>query len=65
MNRLTCPKCNSELVLNITYGYPSPEAFEDKSFYSGGGCVDDESPAYHCTSCGYDFGKIDFNNFIE
>ena len=65
MNRLTCPKCNSELVLNITYGYPSPEAFEDKSFYSGGYCVDDESPAYHCTSCGYDFGKIDFNNFIE
>jgi len=65
MNRLTCPKCNSELVLNITYGYPSPEAFEDKSFYSGGCCVDDESPAYHCTSCGYDFGKIDFNNFIE
>ena len=24
-----CPKCGSELILDITYGYPSPEAVED------------------------------------
>ena len=35
----------------------SSEAFEDKSFFSGGCCVEDESPAYHCNSCGHDFGK--------
>ena len=30
--KLPCPKCGSELILDITYGYPSSEAFEDKSF---------------------------------
>ena len=28
-----CPKCGSELILDISYGYPSPEAFENKSFF--------------------------------
>ena len=32
--KLSCPKCNSELVQDITYGYPTPEALEDKSFFS-------------------------------
>ena len=65
MKKPPCPKCNSELVLDITYGYPSEEAFEDKSFFSGGCCISDDSPAYHCTSCEHDFGKIDLSNFIE
>ena len=56
-----CPKCGSELILDITYGYPSPEAFEDKSFFSGGCCIDEHSPEYQCTSCGNDFGSI-FSN---
>ena len=60
-----CPKCGSELILDITYGYPSPEAFEDKSFFSGGCCVDTSSPAYHCTSCEHDFGKIDLSDFLD
>ena len=51
-----CPKCGSELILDITYGYPSPEAFEDKSFFSGGCCLESGSPAYHCKSCGHEFG---------
>ena len=65
MNKPPCPKCNSELILDITYGYPGPEADDDKLFYSGGCCIDSESPAFHCTSCGHDFGKIDFSKFSE
>lgn len=59
-----CPNCGSELILDITYGYPSSEAFEDKSFFSGGCCVNDESPAYHCNSCEHEFGKIDLSEFF-
>ena len=25
-----CPNCGSELILDITYGLPSPELYEDK-----------------------------------
>jgi hypothetical protein len=60
-----CPKCNSELVLDITYGYPSSEAFEDKSFYSGGCCISNESPTHHCTSCGNDFGTMDLRDYND
>ena len=54
--KLSCPKCNSELVQDITYGYPTPEALEDKSFFSGGCCIDDYSPAHYCKSCKHAFG---------
>ena len=60
-----CPNCGSELILDISYGYPSPEAFKNKSFYSGGCCVDTSSPAYHCTSCKHNFGKIDLSDFLD
>ena len=60
-----CPKCNSELVVDITYGYPDPMAFEDKSFYSGGCCISDDSPAYHCTSCNNEFGTLDLSGSID
>ena len=60
-----CPKCGSELVLDISYGYPSSEAFENKSFFSGGCCVDTSSPAYHCKSCKHNFGKIDLSDFLD
>ena len=63
--KLPCPKCGSELILDISYGYPSPEAFENKSFFSGGCCVDTSSPAYHCTSCKHNFGKIDLSDFLD
>ena len=60
-----CPKCDSELILDITYGYPSKESYMNKSFFSGGCCVDTSSPAYHCTSCEHDFGKIDLSDFLD
>ena len=65
MNKPNCPKCGSELILDISYGYPSSEAFENKSFFSGGCCVDTSSPAYHCTSCKHNFGKIDLSDFLD
>ena len=60
-NKPICPKCRSELILDITYGYPSEESYMNKSFFSGGCCIDEHSPEYHCTSCGNDFGSI-FSN---
>ncbi len=52
----SCPRCGSELILDITYGLPGPDAYENKSFFSGGCCLDSDSPAYHCKSCRYQFG---------
>ena len=56
MSIKTCPNCSSELILDITYGLPGPDAYEDKSFFSGGCCLESDSPAYHCKSCGHEFG---------
>ena len=51
-----CPNCGSELILDITYGLPGPDLYEDKSFFSGGCCLESDSPAYHCKSCEHEFG---------
>ena len=60
-----CSNCNSDNVVDITYGYPCPEAFEDETFFSGGCCIDEESPAYHCKNCGNDFGEVAFTNLAD
>ena len=56
-----CPKCGSEDIAHILYGYPAFEKIEE-DLYAGkialGGCCfeADVSPKYHCNDCENDFG---------
>ncbi|MDO5516778.1 MAG: hypothetical protein Q4F66_04435 [Clostridium sp.] len=63
MNR-HCPKCNSEDIIPIIYGYPDNEMFEesDNDKCILGGCcispheVDDKSlDKHHCKNCGFEW----------
>ena len=52
----TCPKCSSENVAAIVFGYPSPEMFEDRErgeIVLGGCCVTEDDPEWHCKECEY------------
>ena len=53
-----CPKCQSDEIIQIIYGYPTSEAGEDaeKGFVRLGGCdINEDSPQWHCKNCGHDF----------
>ena len=49
-----CPSCNSEQVVPIVYGFPSPKLIEeaDKGRVVLGGCVvDANNPKWKCKAC--------------
>ena len=51
--KILCPNCGNEMV-DIIYGMPSSEAFEDcenKKLFLGGCLIDDNQPVYHCYEC--------------
>jgi ribosomal protein L40E len=51
---LQCPKCCSQDVMPIVYGYPAPgwEKEVSKGTFALGGCVVDGSePDYECRKC--------------
>lgn len=55
-----CPKCKSENIVDIVYGYPSREAREKAAkgeIELGGCCVYNGMPKYYCKDCGYEFGE--------
>jgi hypothetical protein len=64
-----CPQCESEITVPILWGYPSPETMEEieQSVQQGtelpfavGGCVvDPDSPVWHCSECGHQWGHFD------
>ena len=50
-----CPKCNSNRVVNIVYGYPEPETFreaESGKIALGGCCITEDDPSWKCLGCG-------------
>ena len=49
-----CPECKGPLKV-ITYGLPTAAALDDPDFVSGGCCVFEDSPRFHCDSCDKDF----------
>jgi len=60
-----CPKCGSDKVILITYGYPdgSPEVMEkikNEEIEPGGCSVDGNSPEWKCKDCEERFGKVDW-----
>ena len=49
-----CPKCGSDEVAEILYGYPTPETFEtqDRGEIELGGCViSEDAPQWVCKNC--------------
>ena len=51
-----CPKCKSNEVIDILYGYPSPEALQSwfkKDVELGGCIVGNEKPTHKCFKCGH------------
>ena len=58
----TCPKCKSNMVIDIVYGYPSEEmsdAADSNKISLGGCCIDSSNPIFKCKSCFYEFGGED------
>lgn len=53
-----CPKCGSKNVKVIMYGLPSPGT-SSKNVVSGGCCIDDDSPKWHCGRCRHEWGTLD------
>jgi hypothetical protein len=53
-----CPRCQSDEVLAIAYGLPSPEMVEESAAgrVDLGGCmITPESPDSHCVRCGHEW----------
>ena len=49
-----CPECKSNEVIDIVYGYPSPETLQSwfkKEVELGGCIVRNENPHHKCKKC--------------
>ena len=58
----TCPKCKSNMIIDIVYGYPSDEmsdAADSNKISLGGCCIEPSNPEFKCKSCGEEFGGLD------
>ena len=56
--KIKCPKCQSNNIILIVYGYPPSDVGEEaeKGIVQLGGCViNDDSPQWHCKNCGHEF----------
>lgn len=55
-----CPKCKKRTGVDIVYGMPSPELFEqaEQGLVALGGCViEDNQPDYRCQECRFEWNK--------
>lgn len=56
-----CPQCQSKNVVEILYGMPTKEAFDDAEegkLLIGGCCISEDSPEWYCNDCEHEFGKL-------
>ena len=52
----SCPKCKSNMIIDIIYGFPTKKMLEDASYnkINLGGCdISPNNPDFKCKSCGY------------
>jgi len=57
-----CPKCKSNMIIDIIYGLPSEEISEEadsNKIALGGCCIDPVNPVFKCKSYGEEFGGLD------
>ena len=64
MRPSNCPKCGSESVAEILYGLIIPDDELNEELNSGktvlgGCCIDEDSPAWYCNKCKYEWGKAE------
>ena len=55
-DKLICPKCKSDEVIDIVYGYPSEETLKSlhkKEIELGGCIVRNDNPTHKCVKCDY------------
>ena len=53
-----CPGCNSQRVVPIVFGYPTPdamEAVEEGKIMLGGCIVEEGNPNWHCKDCDHEW----------
>jgi hypothetical protein len=53
-----CPKCESNMIIDIIYGFPTKKMIEEASnnkIVLGGTDSEEKSLEYRCKSCGYEF----------
>ena len=51
-----CPKCKSNEIVDIVYGYPSEEtlkSWHNKKIELGGCIVRNDNPIYKCVKCNH------------
>tara|TARA_B100001778_G_C18105176_1_gene413641 strand:- start:247 stop:444 length:198 start_codon:yes stop_codon:yes gene_type:complete len=54
----SCPKCKSNMIIDIVYGFPTKRMLEEASSNKinlGGIDSDINSCEFKCKSCGYEF----------
>ena len=59
--KFVCPQCKQKTGVNILYGYPAIEAFEqsERNEIKLGGCVLMEGqPERHCLSCAHEWQVV-------
>ena len=63
MKHPVCPKCKSEKIALIFYGYPENmeeylQGIKDGTIAPGGCCVGDDDSKWFCNSCRHEFGNF-------
>ena len=54
----SCPKCQSNMIIDIVYGFPTKKMLEDASnnkINLGGYSMNSNNLKYKCKSCSYEF----------
>ena len=57
-----CPKCKSNMIIDIVYGFPSKKMCDDATSnkINLGGCIKEpNNPDHKYKSCGYEFKELD------
>jgi len=62
MKKKVCPKCGSNDIASIFWGYPADmelylKAVKKKEIVPGGCCISDHDPYRECNDCFYRWGK--------
>ena len=58
----SCPKCKSNMIIDIVYGFPTKKMLEDASknkINLGGHEISENNLEKKCKSCGHEFRQLE------